>query len=162
MSDDMRIQKIAVEAMIELHDRETLNGKLFLAPLTERHHGREQILDLLTQPDPFLPVRLADGGSKLVSKGAIVRVRVDRAFGMKELDPDGLLAQSGHLTPVMICLTTGEVISGSLPLMPEGRRTPRLLDWLRTVGRFLPLIQEDAVVYIAIEATTWIEETSGS
>ncbi len=156
--EDLRVPKIAVNVSVELHNREVWEGRLFLTTISERHHGPEQVMDLLQQRELYLPIQLKDGPFRMIQKATIVRLKVDRKLGLAELDPAGILETASILHRVKIRLVTGEDLLGDFPIWPDQSRDMRLLDWINAQPGFLPLLQPDAVVYIAHASVAWLEE----
>lgn len=158
--EDFKVPKIAVNVSVELHSREVWDGQLFLTPISERHHGSEQVMDLLRQDGHYLPILLKDGAFRMIQKETIVRLTIDRKRGLEELDPAGILETASRLHSVKIRLVTGEDLVGLFPIWPEGSRDMRLLDWINAQVEFLPLLQPEAVVYVAHASVVWLEEVA--
>ncbi len=158
MTEDLRVPKIEVTVRMAMMDGEMWEGALSLAPLSARHQGSEQVMDLLQHKDPYLPVHVTGAGWRLLHKKRIVLVAVDRARGLKELDPAGILEKAGRQTLVRVRLTTGETLQGYCPVLPEGGHAVRLLDWINEQENFFPLLEGDTLSYINHAAVAWIEE----
>jgi len=49
-------------------------GDIFLSSLAAHHQGRERVIDVLNQTDPFIPVHFKEESTKIINKKNIVMV----------------------------------------------------------------------------------------
>jgi hypothetical protein len=156
---DVRVPKIPGQVKIELRDGTWLTGSVFLSPLTELHHGPEQIHDLLRGEDDYIPIRLESGGAiRMVPRSAMLQIRLERKAGERELDPAGILDKVGKFHRVRVGLRTGETLDGEFPVLPDHAHDIRVLDWLNLKIGFVPLVTPEMMIYIAHRAIMWVEE----
>lgn len=160
MTEELRVPKIEVPVRLAMMDGEMWEGSLSLAPLSARHQGSEQVMDLLQQKDPYLPVHVAGAGWRMLHKKRIVMISMDRARGLRELDPAGLLEKAGRSVPVLLRLVGGETLQGTCPILPEGGHEVRLLDWINEQVNFFPLLEGDTLSYVNHAAVAWVEEAA--
>lgn len=144
--DQFRVPKQAIEVEVQLEGQVMVHGRMFVGEAS-RHAGRERVLDVLTAPEPFVPIA-SEGGARLLAKNRIVLVRVnDRAdAGWEESE-----ATSPQVS-VEIRLAGmppgRDLVTGNMMItMPEGRR--RLLDFVNDAGPFLALWEPDAALIVA-------------
>ncbi|MFN7964323.1 MAG: hypothetical protein U0V87_01360 [Acidobacteriota bacterium] len=143
-----RIPKVPVSIVLSLDGGVPLAGDVYLLPEAGRHDGRERVVDLLTAPEPFLPLKTNEG-TVLLSKSRIVLVRtgeihdagwnVEDLEGVPEVEAELTLAgqPNGH-----------DRLVGTLRLdMPPGQQ--RLLDYVNATSMFLPLLLEDGPALVA-------------
>lgn len=162
MTDELRVPKIEVPVRMAMMDGEMWEGALSLAPLSARHQGAEQVMDLLQHKDPYLPVHVTGAGWRLLHKKRIVLVSMERSRGLAELDPANLLEKAGRTAPVRIRLVSGETLAGECPILPESGHDVRLLDWINEQVNFFPLLEGDTLSYVNHAAVAWIEESRES
>jgi hypothetical protein len=49
-------------------------GDIFLSSFAAHHEGREHVIDVLNQPDQFIPIHFMDESTKLINKNNILMV----------------------------------------------------------------------------------------
>ena len=55
-------------------NEKTIDGDIFLSYLAAHHEGREHVIDVLNQPDQFIPIHFKDESTKLLNKNNILMV----------------------------------------------------------------------------------------
>lgn len=129
---DFRFDKIEQEVVLFLADGIVLEGTVFLAPHAYTHAGPQTLLELLREPEPFLPLRDRDGSLRLVNKGAVSHARL--AAGTVE-GPEGI--PLGEKVAVSLFFFGGETLEGTLYIeMPRDKS--RLKDFLNAAPDFFP------------------------
>ena len=157
-SDALKIAKVSQDIRIKLRDGSWLPSTIFLDRYTERNQGPEHVLNLLNDPEPYLPVMLTDDKVRLVRKKAILLVAMPQSDGMSEIDPNGDLSPQIRFVKAMISLVTGESHSGLLPVEAPRVSGHRVSDWLNQKSSFFPFITRREVLYIPHRAVIWIDE----
>jgi hypothetical protein len=137
MGDERRIQKHPTEVSLVTVGGERLSGNVFVHPYNPARAGREQPVDVMNSPDPYIPLETPDG-ILLVAKDAIVEVEYEDAT---ETRNDGTLPLGVNVT-LSITMSGGKPLSGAL-LVAGPVNTPRLLDFMNRAAmgndRFLEL-----------------------
>lgn len=134
---DYRIEKVRRRVELTLTSGDRLEGDVFLQPFARFRAGPEEPLDLLIEPDPFLPLALSSGELLLVQKSQI-------AVATTELPDRDDAAETGLVgMNLTLTLVGGGTLTGSI--FPEVRADrPRLMDFLNTNPlHFLPLFSAD-------------------
>lgn len=159
MTEDLKVPKIEVQVRMAMMDGEMWEGALSLARASMRHQGPEQVMDLLQQKDPYIPVHVEEQGWRLLHRDRIVMVSIDQSLGLAELDPANLLDKAGRVVDVRIRLISGETLTGGCPILPESGHSIRLLDWVNEQPGFFPLLEgASTLTYVNHAAVAWIEE----
>ena len=83
LDDALKLPMIAVRVDLMLRGGTARSVELFVAEHRAREYRRQLVTDLLTAPGAFVPVRMggASGGIELLSKAALVWVRVPQTGG---------------------------------------------------------------------------------
>jgi hypothetical protein len=153
--DDYRVPKIEIPAAIRMLGGPPLSLRLFLAAQAETHSGYERPSDLLNAPDAFLPALDGEGhGLIIIRRDALVVVSVPASheWGTGTGEEAATNSPPGCRIPVEVTLHDGTALAGEVAYaMPEGRS--RLIDFLNTLGRFLPLRDGETLHFINKE---WI------
>jgi len=112
---EFRIEKKEESVVIFMADGVVYEGSIFLSPFAQHRSGVQTVADLLLEEQPFLPLKTADGGFNLISKGMISHLRYEN-------NQEPLLAFPER--EVKITFLGGEVLQGSvcLDLPSENRR----------------------------------------
>ncbi len=132
------IDKLECAVTLFLCDGLVREGVVYLSPLSPTHSGPQSPLELFREPEPFLPLRKADGSFSLVNKNVVSHLRFDS-------DPDAPRS-FGHRLAVRLVFLGGEVLHGTLTLeAPEGKN--RLQDFLNLQGTFF-LLDSGAAHYL--------------
>ncbi|MEP6732552.1 MAG: hypothetical protein ABJE10_18045 [bacterium] len=141
---DYRIEKVRHRVELTLASGDRLEGDIFLQAFARFRAGPEAPIDVLNEPEPFLPLVLASGELLLVKKTQIAVV----AHTLPEQD---YAAETGIVgMHVDITFVFGETKSGSV--FPELRADrPRLVDFLNnTPLHFLPFFTADQLLIVSI------------
>lgn len=141
MTGEYRVPKESRRVRLQMVDGRELEGHVFLRPAIEGGPPAQEVLDLLNEPERFLPLGLADGTVILVAKSAIRAAchsaPEEVAPAASESDPEGAEASGNS---VEVVGTAGARYRGWLEyVLPPSRR--RLSDALnRPEGRFLKVV----------------------
>ena len=116
---------------------------MFLQAFARFRAGPEEPLDVLNEPDQFLPLKLDSGELLVVQKAHIAIVSTTLPEGDDVVDA-GLVGMH-----VSITFAHGEALTGSL--FPEVRADrPRLVDFLNSSPlRFFPIFSSDRLYIVA-------------
>lgn len=120
----------------------TLAGHFHLQKSTPTHASVETPLEMLNRPEAFLPLSLASGEVRLVSKDQISAVVVDGSAGRPEHLPT--------TEPVVfeVQMSDGSEYEGRVHIELRPPRT-RGLDFLNQSERFFALETEEATWYLS-------------
>ena len=141
---DYRIEKVRYPAELTLASGDRLQGDIFLQAFARFRAGPEEPLDVLNEPERFLPLELSSGELLLVQKQQIAVV----ATALPETD---YAAETGIIgMHVDISFVFGETRRGSV--FPELRADrPRLVDFLNhTPLHFLPFFTADQLLLVSV------------
>lgn len=138
-------QRLPVELVLE--GGTIVRGEVFLLPVAPYKGGRQRLIDLLLEDEPFLPVSTARG-TVLLRRDRLVLVRVD--------DPwDADLATGDELDDAPVVLTLASAPSGSEGAQLTGSirvgrsiEDRRLIDLLNEEHPFVALLQADGTVML--------------
>ena len=152
----LRVPRRKVRSRILLDDGRTLEGDLYTA--IEMHGGRPaSALDLLNDPgEEFLP--LACGEDRfLLNKAGIVYAQIPPdSFETREP-----ALEAAQVVPVRLTLAGGMGLVGRLHIvMPPARS--RVLDYLNSAERFLPLWGEGTVLLVQRSFVVSVRGEAGS
>ena len=141
---DYRIEKVRYPVELTLASGDRLQGDIFLQAFARFRAGPEEPLDVLNEPERFLPLELSSGELLLVQKQQIAVV----ATALPETD---YAAETGIIgMHVDISFVFGETRRGSV--FPELRADrARLVDFLnRTPLHFLPFFTADQLLLVSV------------
>lgn len=129
---DYRIEKDRVPVVLTTVAGELVAGDVFVQPYTAARHGPGQVGELLNGPEPFFPLRCADGAIRFFLKERVLEARLSVAPHEDELRRLG-----ARETEVEVALSPGRSYRGTIVYeVPTAR--PRLLDFLNRLDtRFL-------------------------
>ena len=141
---DYRIEKVRHRVELTLASGDRLGGDIFLQAFARFRAGPEEPIDVLNEPERFVPLVLASGELLLVQKNQIAVV----ATALPETD---YAAETGIIgMHVEITFVFGETKHGSV--FPELRADrPRLVDFLNnTPLHFLPFFTADQLLLVSV------------
>ena len=141
---DYRIEKVRYPVELTLASGDRLQGDIFLQAFARFRAGPEEPLDVLNEPERFLPLELPSGELLLVQKHQIAFV----ATALPEFD---YAAETGIIgMHVDFSFAFGETRRGSV--FPELRADrPRLVDFLNnTPLHFLPFFTADQLLLVSV------------
>lgn len=139
--DDQRISVARRSVKLTLSNGTKLNGETFLQLHGEHLTGLQRVGEILNGGDIFLPFRHGDS-VELVNLEQIVSVEVDAE---EEFDP---LLALGEEHQIKVEPITGEVFDVRIFVnLPGGQN--RVKDFLNQKKRFLLLLQDDRILYVA-------------
>lgn len=129
---DYRVEKHRTAVVLVTSSGERVAGDVFLQPYVAHRHGPEEVGDLLNSPEPFFPLRCADGAIRFYPKDRVLQVELHDAPPEDDYRRMGAREALVELTPPV-----GESYRASIFYeVPTAR--PRLLDYLnRLEGRFM-------------------------
>lgn len=143
MTSDYRIEKDRLLVALTTVGGERIVGEMFVQPYARHRMGPEDPRDIVNGEEPFFPLQLTDGSTRLIAKDHVLDLQIEGEDGI-----DGgseMLALSAR---VELTLTGGTTHLGLVFLeVPFDR--PRLLDFLnRFTERFITLRTEHGVSLI--------------
>ena len=141
---DYRIEKVRHRVELTLASGDRLEGDIFLQAFARFRAGPEEPIDVLNEPERFVPLVMASGELLLVQKSQIAVV----ATALPETDyaaETGIVGMHVELTFVF-----GDTRQGSV--FPELRADrPRLVDFLNnTPLHFLPFFTADQLLLVSV------------
>lgn len=148
--NDYKIDKLRRRLSLIFMDGRTLDGEVFLRPVSRFRSRPEEPTDLLNDPDPFFAL-VRDGATTLVSKASVARVAT-----ITHTPDEGDVPLVG--VPVEVTLKDGSVCRGSV--FPETRsERPRMLDYLNSYrDRFLPVVDTRQVWLVNVNTIAHVRE----
>jgi hypothetical protein len=140
---DYRIEKVRRRVQITLASGRELEGDIFLQAFARFRTGPEEPLDVLNDPDAFIPLLLDTRELLVVQKAHIASVATEHLEGDDPVET-GLIGMHVSLT-----FSHGGTLTGSL--FPEVRADrPRLVDFLNSTPlRFFPVFTSDRLHIVA-------------
>ena len=122
-------------------------GEVFLRPRESAQRG-ERLLDVLTER-AFVPVRRAGEGVVFLAPRHLSWVRLDLLAALDELDPEAEDDASSAVARVLLELSHGDTLAGTLRYALPAE-TRRLGDYLERAPSFFPLRTEDWVYLVNV------------
>lgn len=120
---EYQVEKIRAEVTIHLVDGQERSGVLFLSPFSPTRSGPQTLVELLHEPEPFVPFLRSDKAFKLLNKKQISHVRYTPGT-----DDD---LPIGATIDVEITFINSKTLTGRTVLQtPEGKG--RLLDYMNS------------------------------
>ena len=133
-------EQLPVEVIMETG--EALSGSLFVQPTWRRPSIEFDAPVLLNLQEPYFPLQLPDGSTRLLAKGHVVLIRGNAA------ESDGSQEGLGDPAHVMIQCSNGTHVRGSL-MITRMTSTMRVLDYLNhTADEFITLYQKDGTLLL--------------
>ncbi|NUQ12042.1 MAG: hypothetical protein HUU26_06915 [Gemmatimonadaceae bacterium] len=130
------IEKDRLPVTVALADGEPVDGLLFVQPGWRKPSVELDAPSILRLADPFFPLQLGDGSTRLVAKAQVVVLR--GAPADDGVVPDG----SGDVCPVQVWCRNGHVVRGRLIITRFGPNT-RVLDFLNHDNDEFLIVHED-------------------
>lgn len=151
-SETYRIEKLRVAISLRLRGGAAIDGCIFLQSWAYHRSGPEEPLDLLNAPEPFIPVQVASGETRLVAKAHILALQPTEPAGVDELR-----LATARPAEVALSLVDGSTHHGTVFIeMPQSR--PRVLDFLNGDGSpFFALHADDRVTLINRQAIAYAQ-----
>lgn len=148
------IEKEQLPVDLVLADGEGLHGLLFVPPSWRRPSVEFDAPSILRLSDPFFPIQLPDGGTRLVAKSQVMLMRGEAG------DPAGSEDETGDREPVVIWCRHGAVVQGRLLVTRRAPNT-RVLDFLNhDVDEFLTVYEERTTVLVNRRHITMVRDDS--
>lgn len=146
--EQFRVPKTPVQVELTLEGGERIAGKVFVLPTGSPHEGREKVIELLEEPQTFMPVQ-TERESRLVQKRRIVAIRVEGQYDAGLEDPYMAAIPRAAVVIHLVGLPDEvAAIEGTLRLnMPPGQM--RVLDYLNHADHFFPLETATGVALVA-------------
>ncbi len=133
MSNDLRVEKREEKVSLFMADGVVFEGMVYLAQYAMSHTGEQQVLDLLLEDDPFLPMKVNSDRFQLVRKGMISHIRCPLEL---QSDINYVVRQ------VQISFLANEVLLGSIHMdLPP--HSARLKEYINDGNEFFPLFSGD-------------------
>ncbi|MEM6793619.1 MAG: hypothetical protein AAF725_06525 [Acidobacteriota bacterium] len=145
-SENFRVPQRQVKVRVKLEGGQDLNGLMYVPSLSHGGSAGRLIDRLNENADSFMPLTVGIK-THLLNVRRIVLVRVeDETEERVEQEIEEKESEYSRRLRVRMRLATGDVITGLLSyLRPKGQE--RLLDYLNTERRFLPL-HVDRLIYV--------------
>lgn len=138
--NEYRIEKNPHPVVVTLYGGERIPGSMFVQAHARHHPGREDPADILNEPEPFFPFRIATGDVLLISKSRVVEVAGDVPSRRKSSVPAGT-----PMVSVEVTIAGGAMCRGVVFLEAPGPGT-RLLDFFNHLTqRFFALHAGDGL-----------------
>jgi hypothetical protein len=135
------IEKEQLPVEVTMVTGEEFAGSLFVQPTWRRPSIEFDVPVLLNLPDPYLPLQLPNGQTRLLAKAHVVVMRGQSSVHPSENEELGEPAQ------VVIRCTNGTVVQGIL-MITRVTSNMRVMDYLnRSTEEFIPL-QEGAMTVL--------------
>ena len=136
---EYQVEKIRAEVTIHLVDGQERSGVLFLSPFSSTRSGPQTLVELLHEPEPFVPFLRSDKAFKLLNKKQISHV--------KYTPDDEADLPIGEAIDVDITFINGKTLSGRTVLQtPEGKG--RLLDYMNSKPGYFSLDCDEGGHYL--------------
>ena len=136
------IEKEQLPVEVIMATGEALCGSLFVQPTWRRPSIEYDALVLLNLQEPYLPLQLPDGSTRLLAKGHVVLIRGSAA------ESDGSKEGLGEPAHVQIQCSNGTTVRGSL-MITRMTSKMRVLDYINhTAEEFIPLYEDDGMVLL--------------
>jgi hypothetical protein len=154
--EELRVPKRAVPVEVTRPDGATTKVEVYLAEFASNHVGGERLSEMLNSGD-FLPAREVARDKVIFLNGASVAVaRVAREI---EEDDDA----AAHTIPteheVQVTMTDGKTLRGLVTYVLPPERA-RLIDFLNSCPKFVPLLEADHLALISRHYLAQIEPLS--
>jgi hypothetical protein len=141
---ELAVERRTVEVAIRFPGQEVVRGHLFLALTAKGHAGRETVLDLMNEPEPFFVLKVeGQPPVRMINKERIIEVEVDTAGEYEEDQAAASLAKEEEMA---LTFQDGFTLAGrALVEMPPTKS--RLIDFLNYTERFFAL-RDDRTTHI--------------
>lgn len=152
-----RINKSKKPVTLFLAGRSPMTGHFFLSDYSERHHGAERVMDLLSGDDTFVPFESEDGRFWMVQKVNIMKVIVDAGFELeiiRSYGEDAMISKT-----VTVNMNDGHEEHGVLLIEPrEG--ASRVIDEINRGKGFFSLVVGDRVHVLGLPFVVTLRESA--
>lgn len=152
MKSEYKVEKDRFPVKVVFLDGTVREGHIFLALQAAHHEGQELVMDVLHEPEQFLPVQFLDGSTKLVNKTNVMML-VFPSNGRNAEDPDFEMVKA----EVAVSLINQMRLDGYLVfVLPSHAR--RVKDFLNQLTSYLELRKNGDVYLINKEHILYVEE----
>ena len=149
---EYRIEKLRRELSVLLSDGSTLDGDVFLRPVSRHRSRPEDPADLLNDPEPFFAL-MRNGETVLIAKAQVTSA-------VTTVDDDDALDTGALGVMVEVTLHDGTVCDGSI-FMESRNDRQRLLDYLNAYrDRFLPIVSPGQLLLVNTESIAHVREVA--
>ena len=148
---EYRIEKLKRQVIVLLNDGSTLEGEIFLRPLSRYRPRPEEPLELLNDVEPYFPLLVGSGQGVILSKSGVASVETSLEEGEdQEFTALGL--------PVEVTMINGMKCTGSVFIESRPGRQ-RLFDFLNAFpSRFLPVVDARRIRLINTQSIAHVRE----
>ena len=135
-----KVPKVKTPLTIHFVGGSSVSGEIFLSPQSPYRYGKEKMLDLLNNEEPFFPLEAETTSSiRLIHKANIVFITTH-----EEKDAEA----AGRKVTITVVRADGENLIGDL-IIEEPEHKSRVLDFFNSnKGSFFRLQTKDKIYYI--------------
>jgi len=139
MTHEYQVEKLKTPVTLHLVDGQQRKGVMFLSPYSMHSTDAQTLVELLREPERFVPFVSDDAGFLLVNKAQISHLRYQPA--------DSDMPAIGTPLEVTVTFTNSRQLSGTLVLeLPEGKA--RLQDFMNSNTPYFSLDCGEGEVYL--------------
>ena len=150
---DYKVEKDRFSVTLFLLDGSMREGYVYLSLHAANHDGPEMVRDVLNQGEPFIPIEVEEGSTRLINKNQIVMV----SFPAEERETGSLSFKDLSIHNVTIHLINHGHLEGRvISLLPVHSR--RVKDYLNQGEAFLELGRDGTVYLINKKHILFAEE----
>jgi len=148
---EYRIEKLKRQVIVLLNDGSTLEGEIFLRPLSRYRPRPEEPLELLNDVEPYFPLLVGPAEAVILSKSGVASFETSLEEGEdQEFTALGL--------PVEVTMINGMKCTGSVFIESRPGRQ-RLFDFLNAFpSRFLPVVDARRIRLINTQSIAHVRE----
>ncbi len=151
---DYKVEKNRFSIKLFFLDGTSKEGCIFLSLQAAHHEGRELVVDVLNEPEPFLPIKFHDGPTKLINKGNLLMISFPSDEREDPAEDSGLEKTEAQ---VAIHLINGTRLDGNfLFVLPNHAR--RVKDFLNQTASYLELRKDGETYLIKKDHVLYVEE----
>lgn len=137
------IEKEQLPVTITMVTGEEIHGSLFVQPTWRRPSIEFDAPVLLNLPEPYFPLQLANGNTRLIAKAQVVLLR-----GSNAEERGNRHDELGDPASVVMRCSNGSIVRGELMITRVTSNT-RVLDYLnRTAEEFIPVHEPNTAVLV--------------
>jgi hypothetical protein len=137
------IEKEQLPVTITMVTGEEIHGSLFVQPTWRRPSIEFDAPVLLNLPEPYFPLQLANGNTRLIAKSQVVLLR-----GSSAEEGGNRHDEMGDPASVVMRCSNGSIVRGELMITRVTSNT-RVLDYLnRTAEEFIPVHEPNSAVLV--------------
>ena len=149
---EYRIEKLRRELTVRLADGSSIEGEVFLRPVSRHRSRPEEPADLLNDAEPFFAL-MRHGEAVLVAKSQVTSA-------LTTVDEDDALDTGALGVTVEVTLRDGTLCDGSI-FMESRTDRPRLLDYLNSYSaRFLPIVSPGQLLLVNTDSIAHVREVA--